>query len=303
MRPNTIWRRRVSSSMDWRPVGVVRLRAAGGRRPGAGGVETVAHAIQLSESVACAEPMTGRGGKMMTRRSTGKTRVARALWYASKGVVELRTSRLPPPAPGEALRAHAVQRHQPRHRAARVRGGHRPERVGAHALPNAGGRVSFPSQIRLLRDWRGRGRAAELVGPARVLPASAPGFLQRAGRSARADPDDVPARRATLAANMETALNAVWDSGAGPGDRIVVVGAGVVGLLVASLAARLPGAEVTAVDVDDGAAPAGGGAGRRVRAPRAGAGRRRRRLPRQRHRAPASTRPSIAPGSRRPSSR
>ena len=51
-----------------------------------------------------------------------------------------------------------------------------------------------------------------------------------------------PARRATLAANMETALNALWDAGAGPGDRIVVVGAGVVGLLVASLAARLPGA-------------------------------------------------------------
>ena len=56
-------------------------------------------------------------------------------------------------------------------------------------------------------------------------------------------PDGVPPRRATLAANMETALNAVWDSGAGPGDRIVVVGAGIVGLLVASLAARLPGAQ------------------------------------------------------------
>jgi threonine dehydrogenase-like Zn-dependent dehydrogenase len=65
-------------------------------------------------------------------------------------------------------------------------------------------------------------------------------------------PDQVPVRRATLAANMETALNAMWDSGAGPGDRIVVVGAGVVGLLVASLAARLPGAEVTVVDLDAG---------------------------------------------------
>jgi threonine dehydrogenase-like Zn-dependent dehydrogenase len=63
-------------------------------------------------------------------------------------------------------------------------------------------------------------------------------------------PPAVPARRAALAANMETALNAVWDSGAGPGDRILVVGAGVVGLLVGYLAARLPGAEVTMVDVD-----------------------------------------------------
>lgn len=62
-------------------------------------------------------------------------------------------------------------------------------------------------------------------------------------------PDAVPARRAVLAANMETALNAHWDAGSGPGDRIVVVGGGVLGLLVAWLAARLPGADVTLVDV------------------------------------------------------
>jgi threonine dehydrogenase-like Zn-dependent dehydrogenase len=54
---------------------------------------------------------------------------------------------------------------------------------------------------------------------------------------------------------METALNALWDGGAGPGDRIVVVGAGVVGLLVTSLAARLPGAEVTTIDVDESRRP------------------------------------------------
>jgi threonine dehydrogenase-like Zn-dependent dehydrogenase len=76
-------------------------------------------------------------------------------------------------------------------------------------------------------------------------------------------PDGVPPRRATLAANMETALNALWDGGAGPGDRIVVVGAGVVGLLVAALAARLPGAAVTVVDVE---------AGRRLLAEALGAG-------------------------------
>ncbi|MGL5362371.1 MAG: zinc-dependent alcohol dehydrogenase [Bosea sp. (in: a-proteobacteria)] len=63
-------------------------------------------------------------------------------------------------------------------------------------------------------------------------------------------PENIPARRATLAANMETALNAHWDAGSGPGDRIVVVGGGVLGLLVAWLAARLPGADVTLVDVD-----------------------------------------------------
>lgn len=67
-------------------------------------------------------------------------------------------------------------------------------------------------------------------------------------------PETVPPRRAVLAANMQTALNAHWDAGSGPADRIVVVGGGVVGLLVTWLAARLPGAEVTLVDVEPGRA-------------------------------------------------
>ena len=45
-------------------------------------------------------------------------------------------------------------------------------------------------------------------------------------------PDAVPTRRAVLAANLETALNGVWDAGALPGDRIAIVGAGVVGVTV-----------------------------------------------------------------------
>ena len=64
-------------------------------------------------------------------------------------------------------------------------------------------------------------------------------------------PADVPAERAVLAANMETALNGVWDAGAGPGDRIVVVGAGVVGLLTAWLSSRIPGTEVVVHDIDE----------------------------------------------------
>lgn len=63
-------------------------------------------------------------------------------------------------------------------------------------------------------------------------------------------PDHIPAPRATLTANMETALNALWDAECGPADRIVVIGAGGVGLLVAHLAGRLPGADVTLVDID-----------------------------------------------------
>jgi NADPH:quinone reductase-like Zn-dependent oxidoreductase len=63
-------------------------------------------------------------------------------------------------------------------------------------------------------------------------------------------PDAVPPRRAVLAANMETALNAIWDAGVGPADRVVVVGGGVLGLLSAFLAGRMPGTEVTLVDID-----------------------------------------------------
>jgi NADPH:quinone reductase-like Zn-dependent oxidoreductase len=63
-------------------------------------------------------------------------------------------------------------------------------------------------------------------------------------------PADVPAPRGVLAANMETALNALWDAAPGPADRIAVVGAGVVGCLCAWLAGQLPGAEVTLVDID-----------------------------------------------------
>ncbi len=62
-------------------------------------------------------------------------------------------------------------------------------------------------------------------------------------------PEDVPAARAVLAANMETAVNAVWDAGIGPGDRVAVVGAGVIGSLVAWLAGRIPGTDITLIDL------------------------------------------------------
>jgi threonine dehydrogenase-like Zn-dependent dehydrogenase len=63
-------------------------------------------------------------------------------------------------------------------------------------------------------------------------------------------PDRVPTRRAVLAANMETALNVAWDAAALPGERILVIGAGVVGLLIASLLARIPATCVVVIDVD-----------------------------------------------------
>lgn len=63
-------------------------------------------------------------------------------------------------------------------------------------------------------------------------------------------PDSVPAQRAVLAANLETAINGLWDGAPLVGDRIAVVGCGVVGSLVAWLASRIPGTRVTAVDPD-----------------------------------------------------
>lgn len=68
-------------------------------------------------------------------------------------------------------------------------------------------------------------------------------------------PADVPPERAVLAANMETALNIVWDAGIQPGDRVAIVGCGVVGALVGYLAARIPGTEVAMIDVDAARAP------------------------------------------------
>ena len=67
-------------------------------------------------------------------------------------------------------------------------------------------------------------------------------------------PAEVPDRRAALAANLETAINGVWDGTPGPGDRVAVIGAGVVGGFVAALAARIPGTEVALIDIDPGRA-------------------------------------------------
>ncbi len=63
-------------------------------------------------------------------------------------------------------------------------------------------------------------------------------------------PRDVPPSRAVLAANVETAINGLWDAAPRIGDRIAVVGGGVVGLLVAWLAAGIPGCAVEVIDTN-----------------------------------------------------
>ena len=102
-----------------------------------------------------------------------------------------------------------------------------------------------------------RGRLVFVLFPHQthyVVPAS----------SAHPVPEDLPARRAVLAANMETAVNGLWDARPHVGDRIVVVGAGAVGCLVAWLASRVAGCA--------------GSAGRRERLPRGSGARARRRV-------------------------
>ena len=107
-------------------------------------------------------------------------------------------------------------------------------------------------------------------------------------------PEDVPARRAVLAGTVETAVNALWDAAPLVGDRVTVVGAGMVGCAVARLLARMPGVRVTLVDVDPARREVADALGVDVRR----TGRRRRRTgprrPRERHRCRAAARPRPA---------
>ena len=81
-------------------------------------------------------------------------------------------------------------------------------------------------------------------------------------------PDEVPPERAVLAGTVETAVNALWDAAPLVGDRVTVVGAGMVGCCVARLVGGMPGAQVTLVDVDDTRAAHRGRPRRRLRAAR-----------------------------------
>ncbi len=182
----------------------------------------------------------------------GTARTSRAIWYTAPGVVEIRTSPLQSVAAGHALVRTAFT--------GISRGTERLVMTGAigqqewesMAAPMQEGAFPFPVKY----GYCATGIVEE--GPASLRGQTV--FCLHPHQDVFVAPIDmlapvptaIPARRATLAANMETALNAVWDSGASAGDRIVVVGAGVVGLLVAHLAARLPGAEVTVVDVATG---------------------------------------------------
>ncbi len=74
-------------------------------------------------------------------------------------------------------------------------------------------------------------------------------------------PDGVPPRRAVLAGTVETAVNALWDAAPLVGDRVSVVGGGLVGCCIARLLAGFPGLQVTVVDVDTSRAEVAAGLG------------------------------------------
>jgi threonine dehydrogenase-like Zn-dependent dehydrogenase len=192
---------------------------------------------------------------MMTRRSVGKTRVAKSLWYAKKGVAELRAAPLPTPGPGQArVRTlfSGISRGTERLVFSGAVGQSEWERMRG---PMQEGSFPFPVKYGYCATGVVEEGPADLRGKTIFCLHPHQDYFNAPVDALALVPEAVPARRATLAANMETALNALWDAGAGPGDRIVVVGAGVVGLLVASLAAGLPGATVTAVDVDQSRKP------------------------------------------------
>ena len=90
-------------------------------------------------------------------------------------------------------------------------------------------------------------------------------------RSVQLLPDNVPAARAILAANLETAINGLWDARPQVGDRVTVVGAGTVGCLAAWLAGRVPGATVELVDLNPRRAAVARALGVEFRTPEAAA--------------------------------
>jgi hypothetical protein len=181
--------------------------------------------------------------------TSGSDTTAQALWYVAEGKVELRREALVP-CTGEGdvlLRAlySGVSRgterivgtgRVPRSEYARMRC---PHQVGDFPFPVKYG-YALVAEVEAGPDNL-VGRAVFALHPHQdrvCLPAG----------DVRLLPDDLLPRRAVLAANMETALNVLWDSDARAGDRVLVVGGGILGLLTAALAGDAGGA-VTVVDI------------------------------------------------------
>jgi NADPH:quinone reductase-like Zn-dependent oxidoreductase len=175
---------------------------------------------------------------------------AKALWYVGPGRAEIREERLKPLVEGK-VRVRALYGAISRGTEALIAAGRVPaseyQRMRA---PFMAGNFPFPVKYGYSTAGQVEAGPEELLGrnvftlhPHQTrfdLPADAVIPV----------PSDIPLSRAALAANMETALNATWDAAPGPHGRIAVIGAGVVGALVAFLCGRIGGTEVTLIDID-----------------------------------------------------
>jgi threonine dehydrogenase-like Zn-dependent dehydrogenase len=175
---------------------------------------------------------------------------ARAFWIASPGVGEIRSSALPEPGPGDVLvrtRYTGVSRGT---ETLVFRGEVPATQYAVMRAPFQEGEFPGPVKYGYLNVGVVEVGPPGLVGQtvfclfphqtAYVVPVDA---VTRV-------PDGVPAARAVLAGTVETAVNALWDAAPLVGDRVTVVGAGMVGCCVAALVARVPGVRVELVDVD-----------------------------------------------------
>ena len=179
---------------------------------------------------------------------------ARAFWLREPGVGEIRSVPLPEPGRDDVV-VRTLRSGVSRGTEGLVfRGGVPPSQYGIMRAPFQDGDFPAPVKYGYLSVGvvehgppRLSGRTVFCLYPhqtAYVVPA----------RSVVPVPEDVPPERAVLAGTVETAVNALWDAAPLVGDRITVVGAGMVGCCVARLLARFPGVGVTLVDVDPGRA-------------------------------------------------
>jgi NADPH:quinone reductase-like Zn-dependent oxidoreductase len=169
---------------------------------------------------------------------------ARAFWTIAPGRGELRSEVLPEAGP-QMVKIHALASGVSRGTEALVFAGRVPPgQFDTMRAPLMGGTFPFPVKYGYsVVGERDDGRRVVVLHPHQNH------FLAPIAMCVPV-PDAIPTYRAVLAANMETALNLCWDAVPLAGERVLVIGAGVVGLLAASLLARIPATEVTVVDVN-----------------------------------------------------
>jgi hypothetical protein len=176
--------------------------------------------------------------------------VAQALWYGGPGQADIRQEAVAPPGAGE-VRVRALFGAISRGTEALVLAGRVPEsEFERMRAPFMAGNFPFPVKYGYATVGRIEGGTEALLGRTVFTLHPHQNVFNIPASAAVVLPQNLPPQRAVLAANMETALNAVWDAAPGPADRIAIVGAGVVGSLVAYLCGRIPGTEVTLVDIN-----------------------------------------------------